>query len=350
MQSKIFSRLFDEEQPVFVIAEAGVNHNGSLELAKKLVDAAKSVGADAVKFQTFCAEEMVCKNARKADYQKKNDLKNETQFEMLKKLELKPIDFKLLAQYCAKKRLAFLSSPFDHKSVDLLESLKMPVYKIASGEITNFPLLEYIGKKRKPVILSTGMATLKEIRDAVALLKRTGTKKIALLHCITSYPARDEVLNLKAIQTLKKKFALPVGFSDHSQGTVAAAAAVALGAGVIEKHFTLDNFMPGPDHRASLDPQAMTKMVKNIRTIEKALGDGKKIPSSEEKVIKKLARKSLVASKNIARGEKISLAMVTSKRPQGGISPVYYKKVVGRRARQDISKDSIIHWKMLSKV
>ncbi|MFH2034127.1 MAG: N-acetylneuraminate synthase [Candidatus Margulisiibacteriota bacterium] len=339
-----------KQKKVFIIAEIGVNHNGSLKLAKKLVDRAAACGVDAVKFQTFKADEITSKHAQKAEYQKKDGPRGETQYEMLKKLELQDSDFKVLSVYAKKKGLIFLSSPFGIRSVDLLETLNMPIYKIASGEITNFPLLRYIGSKKKPVILSTGMADLKEIKQAIDQIKKAGSKDITLLHCITSYPARDEVLNLKAIQTLKKKFALPVGFSDHSQGTVAAAAAVALGAGVIEKHFTLDNFMPGPDHRASLDPQAMTKMVKNIRTIEKALGDGKKIPSSEEKVIKKLARKSLVASKNIARGEKISLAMVTSKRPQGGISPVYYKKVVGRRARQDISKDSIIHWKMLSKV
>ena len=222
---------------------------------------------------------------------KKDGPRGETQYEMLKKLELQDSDFKVLSVYAKKKGLIFLSSPFGIRSVDLLETLNMPIYKIASGEITNFPLLRYIGSKKKPVILSTGMADLKEIKQAIDQIKKAGSKDITLLHCITSYPARDEVLNLKAIQTLKKKFALPVGFSDHSQGTVAAAAAVALGAGVIEKHFTLDNFMPGPDHRASLDPQAMTKMVKNIRTIEKALGDGKKIPSSEEKVIKNLARK-----------------------------------------------------------
>ncbi|MFA6530282.1 MAG: N-acetylneuraminate synthase family protein, partial [Candidatus Micrarchaeia archaeon] len=258
---KIGSHAIGPGNPVFIIAEAGVNHNGDLGLAKQLVDVAAKSGADAVKFQTFDADELASESAEKAEYQKKNDSRHKNQNEMLKSLQLSEQDFKVLKNYCSEKRIIFLSTPFDIKSANLLESLGVAAYKISSGEITNVPLLRHIAKFGKPIILSTGMADLAEVEKAVKLLKKEGNNDLVLLHCTTSYPAPSESLNLRAIQTLEKKFKTAVGFSDHSQGVIAPIVAIGLGACVIEKHFTLDKTLPGPDHVASLEPAELAAMV-----------------------------------------------------------------------------------------
>jgi len=266
MKTKIGDKLIGEEEPCFIIAEAGVNHNGSIELAKKLIDAAKDAGADAVKFQTFKTENVVVKDAQKAEYQKETTGEG-SQYEMIKKLELTEEDFRELADYAKEKDIMFLSSPFDKESVDLLNELDVPAFKVGSGEITNLPLLRYIAKKEKPIILSTGMSTLGEIEEALDVIRSEGVEDIILLHCVSNYPARIEDVNLRALGTLKQAFKLPVGFSDHTLGITAPIAAVALGACVIEKHFTLDRNLPGPDHKASLEPEELKEMAKAIREV-----------------------------------------------------------------------------------
>jgi len=339
---KIENRHIGENYPTFIIAEAGVNHNGSLELAKKLVDVAKEAGVDAVKFQTFKTEKIVSKFAPKAEYQIKNTGNNESQYEMIKKLELTEEEFIELYKYTKEKGLIFLSTPFDFESADFLEDL-VPVYKISSTDLTNLPFLEYIAKKGKPIILSTGMATLGEIEEAVNTIKKYN-EDIILLHCITNYPADFEELNLRAIKTLEEAFKLPVGYSDHSLGIYAPIAAVTLGAVVIEKHFTIDKNLPGPDHKASLNPEELKEMVKAIRLTEKALGDGIKRPTFSEEKIKKVVRKSLVANVDIPKGSIIKREMVTIKRPGIGIEPKYLDVVAGKRARRDIKKDEVLRW------
>jgi N-acetylneuraminate synthase/N,N'-diacetyllegionaminate synthase len=328
--------------PVFIIAEAGVNHNGDLNLAKKLIDAAKEAGADAVKFQSFKAENVVTKTAQKAKYQKQTTGSGESQYEMIKKLELSSADFKKLALYARKKGILFLSTPFDKESVDLLDELDVPAFKIASGEITNFPLIRHIAKKGKPVILSTGMSTLEEIDEALHVIKSVGIKDIVLLQCVTAYPAKVEDMNLRAMQTLESTFKLPVGLSDHTIGIVVPIAAVALGAVVIEKHFTLDTNLPGPDHKASLQPEELKQMIEAIREVEKAIGDGSKRPTAEEEEIKKVARRSIVARIDIPQGAVIAEEMLAIKRPGTGIEPKYLDKVVGKVAKAMIKRDELI--------
>jgi len=342
---KIGDGLIGDGSPCFIIAEAGVNHNGDVNLAKKLIDAAKKARADAVKFQTFKAENVVTKNAEKADYQKETTGRG-SQYEMIKKLELSEDDFRELAEYARERNITFLSSPFCKESVDLLDEIGVPAFKIASGEITNFPLLKHVSSKGKPIILSTGMATLGEIEEALKAIRSGGVKDIILLHCVTSYPAKIEDVNLKAIQTLKCAFKLPVGFSDHTMGIAIPVAAVALGACVIEKHLTLDRKMLGPDHKASLEPHEFKEMVKAIRNAEKALGDGIKKPTEEER-IKKVARRSIVAKVSIPKGAVITTDMLDAKRPGTGISPKYMDIIVGRVARVNIKRGEIISWKMI---
>jgi N,N'-diacetyllegionaminate synthase len=327
---------------IFIIAEAGVNHNGSLKLAKRMIDAAVRAGADAVKFQIFDPDEMVRRNAPKAEYQKSTSGKS--QYEMLKKLALNDDAFKVLAAYCRKRGLVFLASPFDEPSVDLMEKLKVPIYKIASGEITNLPLLRKIGALGKRVILSTGMATVKEINEALRILIKAGTPKtnITLLHCTTAYPAPMDEVNLRAIPELGRKFGLKVGYSDHTLGIEVAMAAAALGATVIEKHFTLDKKMSGPDHKASLDPRELNGMVKALRNIEKALGDGSKKPTPAELTIRKIARKSIVARLGIKKGEKFSADKLAVKRPGHGLSPLMWDQLIGKRARKNFQKDELV--------
>ena len=284
---KAGDRYIGEDEPCFIIAEAGVNHNGDINLARKLIDVAVEAGADAVKFQTFKAEEVVTKGAEKADYQKKTTGLKESQFEMLKRLELTGRDFEELFAYAQRKDIIFLSSPFDKGSVDLLDRLGVPAFKVGSGEITNFPLLKHIARKKKPIILSTGMSTLGEVEEALEVIRKDGATDIILLHCVSSYPAKMEDMNLKVIETLRHAFKLPVGLSDHSIGIAIPVAAVSLGACVIEKHFTLDKNLPGPDHRASLEQDELKQMVKAIRDVEKAMGDGVKRPTKEEEENKK---------------------------------------------------------------
>jgi N,N'-diacetyllegionaminate synthase len=329
-------------EPCFIIAEAGVNHNGDIRLAKKLIDAASEAKADAVKFQTFHAESVVTKDAEKAEYQKEITCSRETQYDMIKKLELNEDDFKRLNDYCKRKGIIFMSSPFDEESVDFLYKLNVPAFKIASGEITNFPLLRKIARKGRPIILSTGMSTIGEIREALDAIKEEDTTDIILLHCITQYPTRPDDVNLKAIETLRKKFKVPVGFSDHTLGIHISIASVALGACMIEKHFTLDRDLPGPDHKASLEPNELRSMVTAIREVEKALGDGVKMPTEDEEEIKKIARRSIIAKENIDEGSIIERGMLCFKRPGTGIEPKSMGKVVGSKAKKAIRKDEII--------
>jgi len=346
MKIRIEDKLIGEGKPCFIIAEAGVNHNGSVELAKKLIDAAKDAGADAVKFQTFKTENVVVKDAQKAEYQKETTGEG-SQYEMIKKLELAEEDFRELADYAEKKDIMFLSSPFDKESVDLLHELDVPAFKVGSGEITNLPLLRYIAKKGKPIILSTGMSTLGEIEEALDVIRSEGVEDIILLHCVSNYPARIEDVNLRAMGTLKQAFKLPVGFSDHTLGITAPIAAVALGACVIEKHFTLDRNLPGPDHKASLEPDELKEMVKDIREVEKALGNGIKKPTKEEEEVKKVARKSIVAKVDISKGAIITEDMLDVKRPGTGIEPKYLKFIIGRKTKEDIKKDDVIRFEMI---
>jgi len=323
----------------FIIAEAGVNHNGSIELAKKLIDVASEAGCDAVKFQTFKAESLVSKNAAKAEYQKQTTGNKETQLEMIKKLELSYDDFIELQKYCKNKGILFLSTPFDLESIDFLDSINMPIFKIPSGEITNLPYLKKLASYKKKIILSTGMSTIDEIECALKVLEGC---EISLLHCTTEYPCPYDEVNLKAMQTLKNKFNVEVGYSDHTQGIEIAIAAVALGAGIIEKHFTLDKLMEGPDHKASLEPNELKQMVEAIKNIEKALGDGEKRPSPSEMKNIEIARKSIVASCDIKKGEVLNEGNLTTKRPAKGICPMKWDEVIGTVAKKDYQEDEII--------
>lgn len=327
---------------VFVIAEAGVNHNGDINIAKKLVDVAVEAKVDAVKFQTFRAESLVCKNAQKAEYQMETTDKKETQFDMLKKLELTLDMHKELIEYCKQKKVTFLSTPFDLESIDLLEQLGMEVYKIPSGEITNYPYLRKIGHTGKKVIMSTGMSSIEEVRQAVKVLRENGSKEVVVLHCNTEYPTPMSDVNLKAMLTLKEELGLEVGYSDHTKGIEVPIAATALGATVIEKHFTLDKNMVGPDHKASLEPEELKQMVQAIRNIEKALGDGKKEPSQSEKKNIQVVRKSIVAKCDISAGETFSENNITTKRPGTGINPMNWEKVIGKKAKKNFKVDELI--------
>lgn len=329
---------------VLIIAEAGVNHNGDIDIAKKLVDVAAESGADIVKFQTFKSENCVSKNAQKAEYQLQTTNKQESQLDMIKKLELDLETHNILISYCKQKNIEFLSTPFDLESVDLLHNLGLKIFKIPSGEITNLPYLRKIGKYNKQVILSTGMANLGEIESAIAVLVDSGTKRenITLLQCNTEYPTPFTDVNLKAMKSLKKAFRLPVGYSDHTPGIAIPLAAVGMGAKVIEKHFTLDKNMEGPDHKASLEPCELKAMVQGIREIELALGDGIKQTSASEAKNKPIARKSIVANCAIKKGEILSESNLYTKRPAGGISPMEWDKVIGTKAIRDFEPDEMI--------
>ncbi|MDD3626893.1 MAG: N-acetylneuraminate synthase [bacterium] len=337
-----------ENRPVFIIAEAGVNHNGKLSLAKKLIDAAKAADADAVKFQTFKAEKLVTASAKQAEYQKKNMGKTVTQFEMLKQLELSKSDFRSLKDYSDKKGIIFLSTPFDIESADFLNSLKVPLFKISSGDLTNLPFLKQIAGFKKPLILSTGMSGLKEVSEAVHEILDIN-KKLVLLHCVSNYPCRYEDINLRSIQTLRDKFKLITGYSDHSQGINIPIAAAALGAAVIEKHFTLDTSLPGPDHKASITPEQLKKMVEGIRQVEQALGTGKKMPVKSEEEVKKLVRKSIIAVRDLNTGEKITSDDLEIKRPGTGIEPKYINKVLGSIVKKKIKSGEPVQWSNLKK-
>lgn len=328
-----------------IIAEAGVNHNGSLELAKQLIDAAVDAGVDYVKFQTFKAENLVTKSAKQAEYQKKNiSVGDDSQYQMLKNLELSQVDHEVLIEYCRQKGVRFFSTAFDLESIDYLSSLNLPIWKIPSGEITNYPYLRKIARQGKPVILSTGMSGTADIHSAVDALYKFGLTKdqITVLHCNTEYPTPFEDVNLRAMLTIKEEFGVKVGYSDHTRGIEVPIAAVALGAEVIEKHFTLDRNLPGPDHKASLEPYELKAMVWAIRNIELAMGDGeKKVTVSECKNIA-IARKSIVAACPIKKGEILSEENLTVKRPGTGINPMRWDEIVGTIAIRDYNEDELI--------
>lgn len=329
---------------VFIIAEAGVNHNGSIEIAKKMIDAAVKAGADAVKFQTFIPEEIVSRRAPKAEYQKKTTHKKESQLVMLKKLVLDADAHQKLLAYCKKKGIQFLSTPFDLQSIDLLKSLGLDIFKIPSGEITNLPYLKKIGSLKKKIIMSTGMADIKEIGRAIKILVEAGTAKrnITLLHCNTEYPTHMNDVNLRAMITMEDVFGVKVGYSDHTLGIEIPVAAVALGAVIIEKHFTLDRKAKGPDHKASLEPKELTSMVIAIRNVEKALGKGIKQPSPSEIKNRTVVRKSIVASRGIKKGDLFTEKNITTKRPATGISPFEWNDVIGQAAKRDFAEDELI--------
>ena len=323
----------------FIIAEVGVNHNGSFELAKKLIDKGEEAGVDCVKFQTFKSENLVSSFAKMAEYQKENLGKEDNQYAMLKQLELSFSDFKLLKEYSEEKGIMFLSTPFDLESCDFLNDLGLQIFKVPSGEITNLPYLRKINSFKKKVILSTGMATMDEVQAALNVFKDC---EVSLLHCTTEYPCPYDNVNLKAMQTMREHFGLEVGYSDHTQGIEVSIAAVAMGATIIEKHFTLDKNMEGPDHKASLEPEELKQMVASIRNIEKAMGDGIKEPQESEKKNIEIARKSIVAKTDIKKGEILSEENITVKRPGSGISPMKWDEVIGTVATRDYKEDELI--------
>lgn len=329
---------------VFIIAEAGVNHNGNIGIAKKLINVAVDAEADAVKFQTFKAEKIISRYAPKAEYQKKTTDADESQFDMIKRLELNEDAHRELICYCKNKNIIFLSTPFDLESIDLLNNLGLEIFKISSGEITNLPYLRKIGRLKKKVILSTGMADLEEIGNAINVLTEYGTRKndITVLHCNTEYPTPFEDVNLNAMLTIRDAFKVKVGYSDHTPGIEAPVAAVVLGATVIEKHFTLDKNMKGPDHKASLEPHELKAMVHAIRNVEKALGNGIKKPSASEIKNKHIVRKSIVAARPIKAGEMFSEDNITIKRPGSGISPMRWDEVIGQIAQMDYRENELI--------
>ena len=331
---------------VMIIAEAGVNHNGSLALALQLIDAAVHAGADAVKFQTFEASKLVSAQAQKADYQISTTGAAESQFEMLKKLELSPADHHAIVRHCLNKKIQFLSTPFDLDSMDLLSSLGMSTFKIPSGEITNLPYLRKVGGLAKEVILSTGMANLGEVEAALTHLTQAGLSReqITVLHATTEYPCPPDEVNLRAMHTMRDAFQVKVGYSDHTEGIAIALAAVALGAVVIEKHITLSKTMPGPDHRASIEPHELQALVKGVREISSALGNGIKVASRSEIKNRVVARKSIVAAVKIQAGEQFSAQNLTVKRPGDGISPMRWDDVIGQTARQDYAPDDQIQF------
>lgn len=329
-------------EKVLIIAEAGVNHNGDFNLAKQMVDTAKEAGVDYVKFQTFRPEKLVSGFAEKAEYQKETTGANESQLQMLQKLTLSDDNFIELKHYCSEVGIGFISTPFDLESIDFLETFDMDFWKVPSGEVTNLPYLEAIAKTRRKVVMSTGMCDMKEINEAVEVLESFGVPEIALLHCNTQYPTPFEHVNLSAMKTIAEKTGKKVGYSDHTTGIEVPIAAVALGAKVIEKHFTLDKNMEGPDHKASLDPFELKAMVSAIRNIEKSIGTGLKGSSPSETVNKAVARKSIVASRPIKKGEVLLEENLTTKRPGSGISPMLWHSVIGKDAIRDFQEDELI--------
>jgi N,N'-diacetyllegionaminate synthase len=344
---QIAGRWVGSGYPCFIIAEAGVNHNGDLNLAKQLIDVAADAGADAVKFQTFHADNIVTRTAEKAEYQKSTTSSDESQYDMIRKLELPDDAFRELSAYANAKGIIFLSTPFDERSVDLLDDIGVPAFKIPSGEITNFPLLKKVAEKHRPIILSTGMATLGEVEEAFQYLKENGSEDIVLLHCTTSYPAPIESVNLRAMNTLRCAFQVPVGYSDHTEGITIPIAAVAMGARVIEKHFTIDRTLPGPDHQASLEPQELQAMVISIRDVECALGNGIKIPSCIEEKNSINIRKSIVAVRSIKKGSILNADDLGIRRPGTGINPKYLYYIIGKRVNTDISQEEVLYWNQL---
>ena len=333
--------------PAFIIAEAGVNHNGDLDTALRLVEAAARAGANAVKFQTFSADRLVTRKAPKAAYQRLTTNSSESQYAMLKRFELSHLDHERLLAHAQAHNILFLSTPFDIASADLLIELDVFALKIGSGELTNLPLLEHVARQAKTIILSTGMAYLSEVEEAVNCILSISDAPLILLHCVSNYPAREIDVNLHAMLTMRQAFALPVGYSDHTIGISIAIAAVALGACVIEKHFTLDRSLPGPDHKASLELEEIRALVHAIRNVENALGDGIKRPAASEYDTARVSRKSIVSQVDIPVGTIIKDGMLDIKRPGTGISPRYLGQVIGRVARTFIPADSVIEWEMI---
>jgi len=329
MRIRVGNKHIGDGEPVFTIAEIGINHNGDLDLAKKMIEAAAWASADAVKFQTFVSEEVTT---------------SKPEVETLKKFELKPEHFKEIHRFAMMRNMMFLSTPFDERSVDLLEEIGIPAFKVSSGDITHQRLLKYIAEKGKPVILSTGMSWLGEIEQAIEVVVSAGCTDIILLHCVSEYPARLEDMNLNAIKTLKAAFNFIVGLSDHTPGIEVAIAATALGAKVIEKHFTMSKDLPGPDQKASLEPEEFKSMVLAIRNVEKALGDGTKKPREDEERIKRVGRRSLVATVDIPKGSVITRNMLDIKRPGTGIEPKYLDMVMGRKVKRNITEGEVISW------
>lgn len=340
---KIGKRYIGEGYPVFIIAEAGVNHNGNLKTALKLVDAAVIAGADAVKFQTFKAEDVVTVSGKMAEYQKINIGKTSNQLDMLKSLEL-PEDFYIpLIKYCKKKKIIFLSTPHgSFNSVDLLKKLKVPAFKFGSGDLTNLPVLEYAAKLFKPMILGTGMATMDEVRDAINVIRKTGNNKIIVLHCTTNYPCPLREVNLQSMVTMKKKLKILVGYSDHTQGILVPIMAATLGACLIEKHFTLDRKMSGPDHKASLEPDELSEMIESIRNISVISGSEIKQPNLSENSMIKSVRKSIVAQTDIKKGEIFTKFNLAIKRPGTGLSPRFWYQVLGRESKRNFKNGEFI--------
>jgi N,N'-diacetyllegionaminate synthase len=328
--------------PCFLIGEAGVNHNGSLEMALQLVDVALEAGVDAVKFQTFSATRVVVRDTPKARYQKETTGNDESQLEMLQKLELSPKAHREIQAYCNKRGILFLSTPFDEESADLLEDLHVPAFKIPSGEITNLPFLVHIARKGKPLIVSTGMSTMEEVEAAVASIRLAGNEEFALLHCVSAYPAQPADANLRAMWTMAKAFGVPIGYSDHTLGAEVALAAVALGAQILEKHFTLDRSLPGPDHSASLEPGELRSLVKGVRTVEAAIGHGRKEPRPAEADVAAVSRKSIVAVCDIPAGTQMTRDLLIMKTPGTGWPPSMLDKVLGRVTAKPIPVDTIL--------
>jgi N,N'-diacetyllegionaminate synthase len=343
---KIGDKNIGEGYPCFVIAEAGVNHNGRLDTAKKLVDAAVVASADAVKFQTFRAEGVVTDEAGIASYARKNISKNLTQLQMIKRYELPYNDFKELKVYCDKKKILFLSTPHSFDAIDFLEDL-VPAYKFGSGDLTNIPALQYVSRKHKPIILGTGMATLDEVRTAIRTIYASGNHQVVALHCTTNYPCPLDEVNLRAMLTMQNTLNCLVGYSDHTIGITVPIIAVSLGAVLIEKHFTLDKTMSGPDHAASLEPGELAQMVTAIRDVETILGCYGKRPTQSEKEIMKLVRKSIVAKQDIKKGAILQRNMLDIKRPGTGLSPAHLQQLLGKKTKKSITKDELIHLNMV---
>ena len=332
----------------FMIAEAGVNHNGNPALAHRLIDAAADAGADAVKFQTFRGDGVATLETPKAEYQKRTTGPEGDQLSLLRQLELPEDCYPSLIERCHERDIMFLSTAHDWEAIELLDRYNVPAFKVGSGDLTNLPFLRRMAGKGRPIILSTGMGSLAEVEEAVEAIRSQGNERLVLLHCVTSYPATVEDSNLRAMLTLKQAFGVPVGYSDHTPGAEAALAAVALGATVIEKHFTLDRSMPGPDHLASLEPDELRNLVKAIRLVEQSLGDGVKRPTQAEREMRAVARKSIVAAVNIPAGSIIAEEMLTTKRPGSGIVPKHWDSIVGYRARTDIARDSLLRWNQVA--
>ncbi len=342
----IAGRTVGQNQPCFIIAEAGVNHNGDLALARRLIDAAKEAGSDAVKFQTWITEKLVTPDAPMAEYQRRNTGQEQSQFEMLKSLELSQDQFRQLKAYADTQGILFFSTPDEEESADFLEVLGVPVFKIGSAEVANLPYLRHVALKNRPIILSTGMATLGEVEAAVRTIEAAGNGQLVLLHCVSNYPAEPGDCNLRAMDTLRTAFQYPVGFSDHTLGTEIAIAAVARGACVIEKHFTLDTQLPGPDHAASLNSSDFADMVQAIRKVEGALGSGRKRPVPSEMVTRQAVRKGFVAARNIPLGKKLDVRDVVLRRTSGGLGPEYLDLLVGRETKIMIEAKQVIELEM----